>query len=66
MEKREIKTKAIVLQSEDSGDADRIITLLTLDEGKVRAKIRGVKRNKAKLAYASFPFNFGEYISRWH
>ena len=62
MEKREIKTKAIVIASEDSGDADRIITLLTLDEGKIRAKIRGVKKSKAKLAYASFPFNFGEYI----
>lgn len=62
MEKREIKTKAIVIASEDSGDADRIITLLTLDSGKIRAKIRGVKKNKAKLAYASFPFNFGDYI----
>ena len=62
MEKREIKTKAIVVASEDSGDADRIITLLTLDSGKIKAKIRGVKKSKAKLAYASFPFNFGEYI----
>lgn len=62
MEKREIKTKALVIASEDSGDADRMITLLTLDAGKIKAKIRGVKRNKAKLAYASFPFNFGDYI----
>ena len=62
MVKREIKTKALVIASEDSGDADRIITLLTLDAGKIKAKIRGVKKNKAKLAYASFPFNFGEYI----
>lgn len=62
MEKREIKTKAIVIASEDSGEADRMITLLTLDAGKIKAKIRGVKKNKAKLAYASFPFNFGDYI----
>lgn len=62
MEEREIKTQAIVLSSEDSGEADRIITLLTVDKGKLRAKIKGVKRNKAKLSYASFPFNFGEYL----
>ena len=62
MEKREIKTKAVVIASEDSGEADRIITLLTLDAGKIKAKIRGVKKNKAKLAYASLPFNFGDYI----
>lgn len=61
-EEREIKTQAIVIGNEDSGDADRIITLLTLDHGKIRAKIKGVKKNKAKLAFASFPFNFGEYI----
>ena len=62
MEEREIKEQAIVLKSEDSGEADRFITLLTLNHGKIRAKIRGVKRAKAKLAYASFPFNFGEYM----
>ena len=62
MEKREIKTKAIVLKNEDAGEADRMVTLLTLDEGRIRAKMRGVKKAKAKLAYASFPFNFGEYI----
>lgn len=62
MEQREIKDNAIVLKNEDSGEADRIITLLTLEHGKIRAKIKGVKKNKAKLSYASFPFNFGEYL----
>lgn len=62
MEEREIKTQAVVIQSTDSGEADRLITLLTVDRGKITAKIKGVKRAKAKLAYASFPFNFGEYI----
>ena len=62
MEEREIKEKAIVIKNEDSGEADRIITLLTLEHGKIRAKMKGVKKSKAKLAYASFPFNFGEYL----
>ena len=62
MEEREIKEQAIVLKTEDVGEADRLVTLLTLNHGKIRAKMRGVKRAKAKLAYASFPFNFGEYL----
>ena len=62
MEEREIKDQALVLKSEDSGEADRFITLLTSNYGKIKAKIRGVKKPKAKLAYASFPFNFGEYL----
>jgi len=62
MEEREIKDQAIVLKSEETGEADRFITLLTSNYGKIKAKIRGVKKAKAKLAYASFPFNFGEYL----
>ena len=62
MEEREIKDQAIVLKNEDTGEADRFITLLTSNYGKIKAKIRGVKKAKAKLSFASFPFNFGEYL----
>lgn len=62
MEEREIKEQALVLRNEDCGDADRVVTLLTLSHGKIRAKMKGVKKPRAKLAYASFPFNFGEYL----
>lgn len=62
MDEREIKDMAVVLKSADYGEADRLITLLTSEHGKITAKIRGVKRAKAKLAYASFPLNLGEYI----
>ena len=62
MEEREIKDQAIVIKSEDSGEADRFVTILTLNHGKIRAKMKGVKKSKAKLAYASFPFNLGEYL----
>lgn len=62
MEEREIKEQALVLKNEDCGEADRMVTLLTLSHGKIRAKMKGVKKPKAKLAYASFPFNFGEYL----
>ena len=59
---REIKENAIVLKAEDSGDYDRILTMLSINRGLIKAKIKGVKKPKAKLAFASFPFAFGEYI----
>lgn len=62
METREIKEYGIVLGSSDLGEADRLITLLTINSGKIVAKIKGVKKPKAKLSYASFPFNMGEYL----
>ena len=58
----EFKRKAVCIKSSDNGDADRIVTLLTLEEGKIKAKMKGVKKAKAKLSFASFPFCFGEYL----
>ena len=58
----EFKRKAVCIKSADSGDSDRIVTLMTLEEGKIKAKMKGVKKAKAKLSFASFPFCFGEYL----
>jgi DNA repair protein RecO (recombination protein O) len=43
-------TTAIVLARTDYGEADRIITLLTPDVGKLRLIAKGVRRIKSKLA----------------
>ncbi len=43
-------TDAIVLMRTDYGEADRIITLLTPDHGKLRLMAKGVRRVKSKLA----------------
>ncbi len=43
------KTEAIVLKHFPLGEADRIITLYTPDDGKVRAVARGVRRVKSRL-----------------
>jgi DNA repair protein RecO (recombination protein O) len=43
-------TDAIVLTRTDYGEADRIITLLTPDHGKLRLMAKGVRRVKSKLA----------------
>ncbi len=43
------RTEGIVLKHRDSGEADRLLTLLTPDYGKVRAIARGVRRPCSKL-----------------
>ncbi len=44
------RTEAIVLRRRDLGEADRILTLLTIDRGKVRAVAKGVRRPQSRLA----------------
>jgi DNA repair protein RecO len=46
----QLNTKAIVLSRTDYGEADRILTLLTPDYGKLRLMARGVRKVKSKLA----------------
>ena len=47
---RQIVTQTIVLARTDYGEADRILTLLTPDQGKLRLLAKGVRRVKSKLA----------------
>src|SRR5919202_417621 len=43
-------TEAIVLKRQNLGEADRIVTLYTPDEGKLRAVAKGVRRPASRLA----------------
>ncbi len=45
-----IQTCGIVLKRTNYGEADRIVTVLTPDQGKLRLMARGVRKPKAKLA----------------
>lgn len=47
---KQIVTKGIVLTRTNFGEADRIITMLTPDSGKVRLMAKGVRKIKSKLA----------------
>ena len=58
----EIKTDAIVLQTIDYKDNDKLLTLFSPTLGKITAGIRGVKKPTAKLAFSAQPFCFAEYI----
>lgn len=46
----QLVTRAIVLHRTNYGEADRIVTLLTPDQGKISVMARGVRRAKSKLA----------------
>lgn len=47
---KQISAKAVILTRTDYGEADRIITFLTPEQGKVRAIAKGVRKAKSKLA----------------
>ncbi len=47
---RQYKTEAIILRRTNYGEADRILNLLTPDNGKLSAIAKGVRRPKSKLA----------------
>ena len=44
------KTDAIVLKQNAIGEADRVLTMFTLDRGKLRAAARGVRRPRSRMA----------------
>lgn len=47
---KHIKTTGIILSRTDYGEADRILTVLTPNHGKLRLMARGVRKIKSKLA----------------
>jgi DNA repair protein RecO (recombination protein O) len=47
---KRFRTKAIILNRTDYGEADRILSFLTPDHGKLKAIAKGVRRTKSKLA----------------
>jgi len=47
---KQVVTTGIVLTRTDFGEADRILTIVTPDHGKIRVIARGVRKIKSKLA----------------
>lgn len=58
----EFKTDALLLRAVDYGENDKIVTLLTAQNGKVGAAMKGVKKANAKMKFAAQPFCFAEYV----
>ncbi len=56
------KVTAIVTRAVPYGDTDMIVTLVSIEEGKLTVTAKGCLKPKAKLRYATEPMNFGEYL----
>ena len=61
MSERSYKTDALVLYSRNLGEADRLITLLAWERGKITAVARGARKVKSKLAAGVDLFTYGQY-----
>ena len=57
-----IKTKGIIIKRISLGEADRILTILTEDRGKIRVVARGVRKPRAKLGGFLELFRYNEYL----
>lgn len=53
-------TNAIVLRRTNYGEADRVVTLLTKDYGKITVIAKGVRKIKSRLAGGIEPFSISE------
>lgn len=51
------QTDGIVLANRDMGEADRVVTMLCRDQGKVEAVARGARRPRNRLVGLTLPFN---------
>ncbi len=58
----ELIVNGLMLKSADYKENDKILTLLTAENGKITAGIKGVRKAKAKLKFAAQPFCFAEYV----
>jgi DNA repair protein RecO (recombination protein O) len=56
------RTPAIVLKRMDLGEADRILTLYTRDQGKLRAVARGVRKATSRAAGHLEPFTWTDLL----
>lgn len=50
------RDEAVVLRTQKLGEADRIVTMLTRDHGRVRAVAKGVRRTKSRFGARLEPF----------
>jgi DNA repair protein RecO (recombination protein O) len=52
------RDEAVVLRTQKLGEADRIVTLLTRENGRVRAVAKGVRRTTSRLGSRVEPFTY--------
>lgn len=58
---KDYKTEAIVINTRDLGESDKILTLYTRERGKVSAVSRGVRKPRARLAAVAQVFTYATF-----
>ena len=56
------KVKAIIIGGVNIKEKDKLLTLFTLEQGKMSVSMKGVRGDKAKLKSAKDVFTFGDFI----
>ena len=59
---RSIRVESVVLRHSEWGEADRFVTLYTLEMGKLRALAKGVRRPRSRKAGHLEPFNHANLL----
>ncbi len=57
-----LKVQGLVIKESNVGESDKIITLLTMENGKIQASSRGARRPGNKLASGSQLFSFSDFV----
>jgi DNA repair protein RecO (recombination protein O) len=57
-----LKTEGIVVKEVSTGEADKIITLFTREQGRVSAFVKGGRRPRSRLSAASQILCYGDFI----
>ena len=55
------RTDGLIIREQQTGEDDRLVTLLTRDHGVIRAFVRGAKRIKSRSQSATQLFAYGNY-----
>lgn len=57
-----IKTKGIIIKRINLGEADKILTILTADRGKIRVIAKGMRKSGSRLGGFLELFRYNEYV----
>ena len=57
-----VKTEGIVIRNRDYGEGNKIITIFSLELGKIAMMARGAKKPKSRLSSSSQLFTYGSYL----
>lgn len=59
---KNLKINGIIIAESNSGDSDKMLTMLTPNFGKISCTAKGARRTKSQLLSATQIFTFGEYM----